>query len=325
MISRRSVLRAAAAASIAAPYIARAANSLIPFSSGGLSPGFTNVYLGFIERNRLDEKHGLKMAKPVEYTSLYAFHNDFAVGAFDLALGSWDTFAMRYAGGVPIKLLCGINAADMIGLVVPGAGAKTLQELKGKLLAATQGSGVYRMMRGVLQETAGINTETFLSVQNVDNPALAVTMVMGERADAVLTWEPNISIGIQKRSDLRVLFNVGQAYREKFGLDLPFLGAAMRDDALKRAPDMGQRINAMMEECTDSLWHTPDAITPEIAAKTNVNLEAIEAGIKSNRVRFTFLDLSEPTGRKVFESAAGFLYKHQAFSTPVDPSFFFSS
>ena len=331
-LSRRSLVALAASAALTGPGMRAAfadpapesppARDLVTITAGALSPGFTNLFLYYIIENGLDKRHGLRIVPQAEYTSLYSFHNDFASGTFDLAIGSWDTFATRYLGAVPIKLLCGLATADMVGIVVLGTKLRTCRDLDGKLLVANQGSGVWRMARAVIRETQGFDIESTLTVQNLDVPAAALSMVMADRADAALAWEPNISIAAQRRGDLSLIFNAGTAYREKFGLELPFFGAAVRTEALSRAPDTAKRLNAMFADCIADLRAKPDAITPDLAARTKINPDAIKAGLASNRVQFSFSDTGSRTGREIFQAAAEFLHRHGALTAAVRPDFF---
>ena len=321
MLNRRLLL-AGSAAALAFPRISYAANGAIAIRCGALSPGFTSLFFDYIIKKGIDRKNGVKLETPIQYTSLYSFHNDFASGTFDLALGSWDTFAVRHAGGVPIKLLSGLTTADMIGIMVANENSKTLQDLTGKVLAGPQGSGVYRMVRAVVKETRGFDLENSMTIQNIDAPPTAVSMLLAARVDAAIAWEPNISFGTTKQKDLRVIFNSGEAYREKFGLELPFLGAAIRNDVFAQAPDAGRRINSMLKNCIDDLNANPGLITSDIAANTNVSMPVIQASIASNRLRFKFLNAGEGDGRKTFSAASDFLFQNKAFTKAVAPDFF---
>ena len=134
-----------------------------------------------------------------------------------MCIGSWDTFASRYLAGVPIKYLCTITDANMIAMLAPKSGVSDVMQLKGKTIAALQSTGTYRMVKALIKEADGFDIEKDATIQNVDNPAASVTLVMADRADAGLSWEPNITTGMQKRPDLRVIFNAGEVYQKLAG------------------------------------------------------------------------------------------------------------
>ena len=192
-----------------------------------LQPGFTVLPVQYILANKLGRKNGLSLPDPAPYTAVSTYYNDFVAGNYDVCIGSWDTFAARYQAGVPIKYLCTITDANMIAMLAPKSGVSDVAQLKGKTVAALQSTGTYRMVRALIKEANGIDIEKDATIQNVDNPAASVTLVMADRADAALSWEPNITMGLVKKPDLRVIFKAGDAYHKiAQGGDLPYFGVA---------------------------------------------------------------------------------------------------
>ena len=63
-INRRRVLTGAtmAATSIAMPWVRSAGAALMPLRCGTATPGFTVVFFDYVRDNKLDEKHGFKLA-----------------------------------------------------------------------------------------------------------------------------------------------------------------------------------------------------------------------------------------------------------------------
>jgi len=155
-LTRRSFVQSAAAISAVtglAPVIGRtAAHASEPVRWASLTPGFTVLVTEYIRYHKLDEKNGFKLAEPINYTSVPTYYGDFVAGNYDVCIGSWDTFATRYLSRVPIKLLCNISTAQMINIMAPKDGAKAVADLRGKILAAPQSTGTYRMVRAVVQD-----------------------------------------------------------------------------------------------------------------------------------------------------------------------------
>jgi NitT/TauT family transport system substrate-binding protein len=235
-----------------------------------LTPGFTILISEYMQAKGIAKKHGLNLGKPTTYASVSTYYNDFVAGNFDVCIGSWDTFAARYLAGVPLQFVCAITTANMINIVVPKGGATSIKQLEGKLLAAPQSTGTYRMTRAVVKELEGIDIETAMKVQNVDNPAASVTLVMANRADAGLSWEPNISAGIKKVADLRVLYNVGEEYKKKMHLDLPFFGVAVRKEAVARDPSIVAKLNAAFADCLAGITGNVNEAVSIVGARTGI-------------------------------------------------------
>ncbi|MGQ9367059.1 ABC transporter substrate-binding protein [Azospirillum sp. ST 5-10] len=326
-LSRRQLLRAGAAGAAAA-----AGSALPPWSAAvaaadgvrwaSLSPGFTVLVTEFIRYHKLDEKNGFKLAPPTEYTSVPTYYGDFVAGNYDVCIGSWDSFATRYLGQVPIKLLCTFTTADMICILAAKDGATAVAELKGKVLAAPQSTGTYRIAQAVLREYRGIEIESLTRVQNVTNPAASVSLLRARSADAALTWEPNVTNGIANDPDLRMIFNAGEIYREKTGTELPYFGVAVRDDLLKRDAAAAKRLSGMFRDCAEGIMaNVPDAVKI-VGDRTGFPPEVLSKAIESGRLRFGFRSAADPAFRQSLTTAAEFFARNGLLDKVPDSGFF---
>lgn len=289
-----------------------------------LSPGFTVLITEYMQAKGLDKKHGINLGKPTSYSSVSTYYSDFIAGNMDVCIGSWDTFAARQIAGVPMQFVCAITTANMISIVVPGSGAKTIQDLKGKTLAAPQSTGTYRMTRAVIKELEGIDIETEMKVQNVDNPAASVTLVMANRADAGLSWEPNITTGITKVPDMRVVYNAGQEYTKKVGLDLPYFGVAIRKEVGQRDPSIPKKLDMAMADCIAGILGNLDEAVKIVGERSGIPPAVLKQSISSGRLEFKHISMSTDAGRKSIIKASEFLARNKFLPRVVDNTFFIS-
>ena len=321
-ISRRQALGTMTAAGLAVPWVARAQAGLIPLRCGTATPGITVVFFDYVRDNKLDEKHGFKLAAPVLNTSISTLLSEFVAGSFDITTTVFDNWAERHLAGVPVKLICGLTTADQIGIVVPGDGAKSISDLRGKTIAAPVASGIYRMTRAIVREVAGVDIETEATVQNAENPAQGVTLVLANRADAAVAWEPMIASAMSKRPDLRLVANTGALYREKFKLDLPMFTLGARRELLERGGDIGKRLLAMYAECIQGIEQNFPAVAETYAKRmlidAKVSLMAKEAG----RLRFKFISCADESGRQLFRKGFDLLVRNKGLSRMPDDSIF---
>lgn len=290
-----------------------------------LRPGFTVLIANYMKAKELPKKNGAMMSEPVEYTAVSTYYNDFTAGNMDISIGSWDVFAARYQAGVPLQLLCTITSADMIAIVTGNKSVTKLEDLRGKTLAALQSSGTFRMVTALLQEGHGIQLGKDVIVQGVDNPAAAMTLVMANRSDAGLSWEPNISAALQKRPDLRSVFNMGEAYRAQTQLDMPYFGIAVRRDWAKQNSDQVKRVRQAFADCIDGINEKPDEAVQLAGAGSGFPPEVMADAIRSRRLRFRFGSMALDTERKAVTVASEFMARNKLLTKPVDDAFFASS
>jgi NitT/TauT family transport system substrate-binding protein len=302
-LSRRALLRAASAlAPSAALGLGTLAPALTRAQAGlkwaNLAPGFTTLLTDYMVAKGIDKANDLPLGKPTAYTSVTTYYNDFVAGNYDVCIGSWDTFASRHLSGVPLQYVCSVTTGNMINIVTQGKGPSAVQDLKGKTLAAPQSTGTYRMMRAVVKELAGIDLESYAVVQNVDNPAASVTLVMANRADAGLTWEPNVSVGLKRVPDMRVLYNAGEEYRRKVGLDLPYFGVAVRKEAIARDATLIARLNKAFAQCIDGITSKTDEAVTIAGANSGIPSDVLKTAIASKRLEFKHTSMQTDEGRR---------------------------
>lgn len=287
-----------------------------------LAPGLTILITEYIVAKGLDKKHGINLGKPTAYTSVSTYYNDFVAGQYDVCIGTWDTFAARYLAGVPIRFTSAISTGNMINIVVPAKGATSLKELEGKTVAAPQSTGTYRLTKAIIKELTGTDLDTMMKVQNVDNPAAAVTLVMANRADAALSWEPNISSAINKVPDMRVLYNTGEEYRKRIGLDLPYFGVGVRADALARDPGIAAKLDRVFADCVNGILGNVEEAIGLVGGKAGIPAEVLRLALGSGRLQLKHLSMADPKGREAVTTAANFLLKNELLPRPLDDKFF---
>ncbi len=312
---------AAVGALVAAPAVVRA-QAPVSVRCATATPGFTTVFYDVIRDRKLDEKYGFRLEEPVLNASIGTLFNDFVAGSSDMIIASWDPVLTRYQAGVPCQLLCTLMTADMIGVVATKNGPQTIADLKGKTVAAPQQSGVYRMTRALIKELTGDDIETASQVQNADNPAQGVTLVVADRADAAVAWEPMISSGVSRRADLRVIFSAGGAFRDKTGLDLPYFCVNVRKELVGKAPDMAKRLNSAFAECVTAIDGDFSTIANKYAERTKIEAPLLQAAKDAGRLRFRHAAASDPSVQKTVGAAAEILMRQGVLTRGADPGFF---
>jgi NitT/TauT family transport system substrate-binding protein len=287
-----------------------------------LQPGFTVLPVQYILAKKLGQKNGIDFPDPSPYTAVSTYYNDFIAGNYDVCIGSWDTFASRYLAGVPIKYLCTITDANMIAMLAPKSGVSDVMQLKGKTIAALQSTGTYRMVKALIKEADGFDIEKDATIQNVDNPAASVTLVMADRADAGLSWEPNITTGMQKRPDLRVIFNAGEVYQKLVGRSLPYFGVGVRRELIDKNPGIVQRLNTVFGDCLSGINADTSKAVDLFGSRTGIAAEVMKEAMGSKRLTFTYRPMTDPDSRASVVKASEFLTRNGLLPKAVDDDFF---
>ena len=116
-------------------------------------------------------------------------------------------------------------------------------------------------------------------MQNIESPAGAVAMVLGGSAEAGLTWEPNVSVGLEREPKLTTIYNVGAGLREKCRHCAALFRLCAANEAETRHPGVSTRIAAAMEDCIVSALANVDEAVALAAPKMKVSEAALKAAL----------------------------------------------
>lgn len=329
LLGRRAFLQGAAmigAGLLAAPAGVRNAFADDGVRWASLQPGFTVLVTEYIRNKKLDEKNGFRLAPPEVYTSVPTYYGDFVAGNYDVCIGSWDTFAVRYLADVPIKLLCTITTGQMINFMsAKETGIDKIEDLAGKVVAAPQSTGTYRLSVAVLREMAGFDIEKQATIQNVTNPAASVSLLRAGSAQAALTWEPNVTNGMAADPNLQTIFNVGETYEKKTGRPLPYFGVGIRDELIKKDSGIAQKVDAVFRDCIAGILGDVDEAVQIVGESTGFDPEVLKKAISSGRLSFVYGSMSDPKARDTVMDAADFFAKNKLLSGVPDKDFLVQS
>ena len=323
-VSRRKLLKGAGAlagaTALARPGLV-GAQETARVSYVTLATGFNVILNETMAAKRYDLKHGVNIDVINSYVSVTNYYNDFTAGTFELGIGSWDTWAARYLAGVPIKLICTVNNYDILYFVAKKGGPATIDDLRGKTIAATLSSGAYRLTKFAMSQFHKLEAERDYKVQNAESPAAAVAFTMGGNVDAGLTWEPNISVGMEREPSLTTIYNLGEDYRKNAGLTVPYFSFALRNEAEKRHPGVSARISAAMEECIAAVVANVDEAVALAAPKMKVSEAALKTAFTSKRLTFEAASMQSARGKDTVMKAADYLAKNGVLEKPVPADF----
>jgi NitT/TauT family transport system substrate-binding protein len=305
------------------PTIIRAAEP-ITVTYAQAAGGVSAVVDEYMSAKRFDLKHGVNIKTINSYVSIPSYYADLTAGTFDLGIGAWDTFYRMFTKGVPIKLVTTVTSGILINFVTGAKGMSSVKDLRGKSIAAISGSGALAMFGVLMKKQYGIDVDKDLTLQNVQNPSAAMTLLLAGNVDGALSWEPYISTTLQKDNSLRPIFNVGTSYKELTGEPLPYFSCVIRDEVLKRNPDVGRRIAAAFAECCDSLTANRKEAFVETAPRAKLDLWVLNNAFDNGRLQFLGSSMAEPEGRRMMKTAFDIFGAAEGMTGAFDEKFFIS-
>jgi NitT/TauT family transport system substrate-binding protein len=227
-------------------------------------PVFAPIVINIIKAKDFDKKNGFDL-EPVVYPSFPAYYAGLTTGEVDTEIGGPTFFQKLRLEGVPIRIVAtGATLSDLSVLTADPA-IKTLADLKGKQLAADMGSGQYQVL-AIYAKSKGIDLKKDITVANA-NYAVARAQLAAGRVEGAMVIEPITTMMLRENPKLHPVFEAHKAWRELTGSDGWELVYAMREDAIKRNPNLPKMFLAALQDVTAFLKSNPDE-ADKIASET---------------------------------------------------------
>ena len=283
--------------------------------------GTSSIMLRYITAKGLDKKHGIALDASRTYESLPTYYQDFYQGNYDMAIATWDTIASRHMAGAPVKLVSTFTRANIAAVVVRAdSDIKTVQDLKGKLIAAATGGGTYRMSQIFFKKFYNLEYDTDIKILNVPGATQGPTYVGLKRADAALTWEPAISVAMDRAKNLRVLLTMDEMFKSQTGHDLFYFIVAMRNEKLA-TPGVAPRVVAMFQDAVRAFEADPNEALTLAARTLEVDKEALLDGVRAKRLTFDVRPVWDPAVVAAMRRQFDFMTENGLFERTVPATF----
>lgn len=178
------------------------------FANNGLNPNKACLY--WKEHNILVEF--VVMDDPVAMT------NEFAAGRIDLAWSTMDTAATALGGlkrgGAPSKILFQVDYSQGGDAIIARPGINRFEDLAGKTVALIPLSPSDTLLRyGVSNSSLSESQKKGILNGKISQelPNAVVSTFAAGKADAIVTWEPNISAALKEVRGSKVIFSTESA------------------------------------------------------------------------------------------------------------------
>ncbi len=280
VISRRRFVQGVgwvAAGAVAGPFAAtRRSFGATPIVTAGLGPpSNSTMMVPIIKDQKLDQKYGLDFQINL-YRRLGAMYSDFAGHKWESVFcPAFSNAARFYNKGIDIQLMFTYTTANH-AFISKNPKIRTAQDLKGKTVAATTGSGFWGMAVLFLKAN-GLNHRTDLNVISASPPAVA-TQLMADKVDAGIVWEPNLSKMLT--SGFHLVDDMSSGVRKAMGIKAGepvwYLGAYAWKKWLHSDHKRNVGILKMWQDAVKFYHDHPNKADSLISKFTKVPLKALE-------------------------------------------------
>ena len=287
-----------------------------------LAGGWSNLQNQVLFNNRFDEKHDLKFDSFRVYNRLGTYYADFLKGNFQIGVGTWDSFAKMHMKGAPMQVIGIVSTGTLAGIFARKDGPDSLDELRGKTVAAMQVSGTFKMAKTWAKVFGGVDFDKDVRIQNAPNPPATISIVAAERADAAIVWEHALSTGLHKIPGSKVFLNINEFYRGHTGRDQPYFCIAINRKALGEVPaDTVARAVRVYADCFEWIMSNP-ADFQALGPSARIAPAVLKTAMDSGRMQFKMRPMSESKNREDVHFAAEIMRKAGALPQSLPESYF---
>lgn len=258
-------------------------------------PSHAAMIIGVLKEKGFDKKHGVDMeVKP--FGAVGAYYGSMASGETDAIGGGPLVFQKMRLEGVPIKMVAAMVDMTSMSVITKNPAIKTIQDLKGKTIAADMASSEYSVL-SLYGKSKGVIFGKDVTVVQA-GPPLVRTQLLADRVDAGMTWEPTATMTMRDNAAYRIVFNGKQGWREMTGKDGWLLALGMREDWIAKNAAGLPKVIAAFDEAARFMKSNPDECDEILQRAIKLPPGAFKDMITAPRVVFNIRSTAEPATRE---------------------------
>jgi NitT/TauT family transport system substrate-binding protein len=264
-----------------------AGQDVIKVKLGRISfPTMITMMVDIVKEQGLDGKHGLDLEVP-SYGAVSAYYAAQASGEIDVGGGGPHVLQKMRNEGVPLKGVFTFTRLASLAVITADPGIRTVTDLKGKTIAADMGSSEYQIL-AIHGRSQGLVFGKDVTVVQASLP-LARTQLQAKRVDAIMSWEPSLTLTLRDNPQYRIILNgetAWQALSKTTGWQLLVLA---REDFLRRQPQAVPRLLKMFQDGQRFIQANPDAADRIVQRTVKMPAGVFKEAVTSGRLLYEVL------------------------------------
>jgi len=206
-----------------------------------------------------------------------ALINAYSAGQFDVIDMATVLTAKMYEQGTPLKII-GVATSGISAIVVPkDSNINSLEDLKGKKIAAVVGGSTYQDVKTFLKIGYGIDIDKEATIVPATSPPELVNLLKTGKVDVMVGWEPMAS-QLVVTGDYKYLVKHQELWEKVCNCKDTFIHVIYiaNPDFIKANPSIVSDMNNAQKEAY-SIWYNDKALAvKDIQAITQLKQEEIE-------------------------------------------------
>lgn len=208
-------------------------------------PSLSTMMIDIVKARGIDKKHGIDL-EGVTFSGIAGYYGALANGDADMTASGPLVVQKMILEGVPIRIGMTWARMNIMSVITGDPSVKSIQDLKGKSIAADMGSAEYQTL-AVYGRTQNLVFGKDVSVVQA-SPPVSRSQLQAKRVEAAMLWEPTTTLALRDNPGYRVILAGDKAWSaisKTVGWDLV---VAIREDFLRDKPQAIPRLLSMFQE-----------------------------------------------------------------------------
>lgn len=265
-------------------------------------PGAITAILDVLIDRGIDKRHGIEL-EVKNYSTISAFYGATATGEVDMSVaGPWVLQRLRNQGA-KVKAVFTFVSISSLGVVTGDPNINSIQDLKGKSLAADMGSSEYLLL-AMYARSQGVELGKDVTVMQA-GPPIAKAMLEAGRVDAAMSWETNTTLLLKSNPKFRRVIGGENAWAALTGSDRKDgwqLVITMHEDVLRKHPNAIPKLHAMWQDAAKFLVTNTDEAEAIDFRTVKLPIGVLSEALKSERLVYKIEPVWGPERDGIWES-----------------------
>lgn len=225
----------------------------------------------------------------IEFTDGAAIMEAMAAGEIEMGLVGVAPVATWNAKGFDVRVVASANTGGHAIISKKGSGIKTVEDLKGKTMAGPNvGTVTDALLKAYILPRYNMTEKDLTIVTGMKPVDMVNTLLNTDELDAIMTWEPYVSMAEIQGSDTVIIYDASEEYKKNSGSDTvyPTNVVAASGELCDENPEIVQDIVSIIGKTADYVKENEEEANQEIAEI--LELEADIIAKSRNRSDLTF-------------------------------------
>lgn len=211
-----------------------------------------------------------------------------AAEELDIGIVGISPVATWNAKGLDVRVVASANGGGHVIITKKENGFSSVADLKGKLMAGpSPGTVTDTLLKNYILPKYSLTSDDITVITGMSGADMVTTLVNTDEVDAILTWEPFVSMAELTYDNIQVLFDsaaewIADGHTELYPVNVIAARGEFCDEHEEELKDVLQTI----EKTVDYVNENPEEANEKISVLLELDVKVVERAMKRSKLTF---------------------------------------